>query len=68
MTITETPRLPESAGKFVPVQTRSERPASFEPEDFPKPAQLLEGILGGGAKVVGDPAVAHALLVEVHER
>ncbi len=37
MTITETPRLPESAGKFVPVQTRSERPASFEPEDFPKP-------------------------------
>ena len=38
------------------------------PEDFPKPAQLLEGILGGGAKAVGDPAVAHALLVEVHER
>jgi Fe-S cluster assembly protein SufD len=38
MTITETPRLPESAGKFVPVQTRSERPASFAPEDFPQPS------------------------------
>ena len=38
------------------------------PDDFPKPPQLLEGILGGGAKAVGDPAVTHALLLEVHER
>ncbi|MFD2673909.1 Fe-S cluster assembly protein SufD [Gulosibacter bifidus] len=37
MTVTETPRLPENAGKFVPVQTRSERPKSFTPEDFAAP-------------------------------
>ena len=37
MTVTETPRVPENAGKFVPVQTRSERPKSFTPEDFETP-------------------------------
>lgn len=37
MTVTETPRLPENAGKFVPVQTRSERPKSFAPDDFSEP-------------------------------
>jgi LmbE family N-acetylglucosaminyl deacetylase len=38
------------------------------PDDFPKPAQLLGNILGGGAQAVGDPAVEHALLLEVFAR
>ncbi len=38
------------------------------PEAFPKPPELLGGILGGGARAVGDPAVTHALLLEVFER
>ena len=29
---------------------------------------LLGGILGGGGEAVGDPAVTHALLLEVYER
>lgn len=37
MTVTETPRVPEQSGKIVPVQTRSERPTSFSPEDFETP-------------------------------
>lgn len=38
------------------------------PEDFPRPPELLQGILGGGAEAVGDPEVTHALLLEVYER
>lgn len=38
------------------------------PPDFPRPAQGLEGILGGPAQGIGDPALTHALLLEVHER
>ncbi|GAA8847613.1 PIG-L family deacetylase [Helicobacter pylori] len=38
------------------------------PDDFPKPAQLLGNILGGGGQAVPDPAVEHALLLEVFER
>lgn len=35
------------------------------PEDFPKPAELLQTTLGGGAEQVSDPMVRHALLLEV---
>lgn len=48
------------------------------PDDFPKPAELLQSILGGGAQAVGaaavgdsaagDTAVEHALVVEAHRR
>mgnify|MGYP007116548400 FL=1 len=38
------------------------------PDDFPEPAQLLGGILGGGGEAVADPAVEHALLLEVFQR
>lgn len=38
------------------------------PEDFPQPAQLLGQILGEGGQAVADPAVEHALLLEVFER
>lgn len=38
------------------------------PEEFPKPEQLLQTILGGGAEQVGDPDVSHALLVELFPR
>ena len=38
------------------------------PEDFPQPAQLLGHILGEGGQAVADPAVEHALLLEVFER
>ena len=38
------------------------------PEDFPTPAELLGGSLGEGGAQVADPAVEHALLLEVYER
>ncbi|WP_114201287.1 PIG-L deacetylase family protein [Janibacter anophelis] len=38
------------------------------PDDFPKPAELLGNILGGGAERVGDSAVTHAVLVELFAR
>ena len=38
------------------------------PADFPKPAELLGSILGGGAEQVEDPRVTHALLLEVFPR
>ncbi|WP_434966704.1 PIG-L deacetylase family protein [Janibacter indicus] len=38
------------------------------PDDFPKPAQLLGHILGEGGEAVPDPAVEHALLLEVFAR
>lgn len=37
MTTTESPALPHNASRFIPVQTRSERPHSFEPSDFRAP-------------------------------
>lgn len=38
------------------------------PEDFPTPAELLGTILGQGGEQVDDPAVDHALLLEVYLR
>ena len=38
------------------------------PDDFPKPPELLGGALGEGGDQVADPAVQHALLLEVFER
>ncbi|WP_068249890.1 PIG-L deacetylase family protein [Janibacter corallicola] len=38
------------------------------PEDFPKPPELLENILGGSARAVADPDVTHALLLEYFAR
>lgn len=38
------------------------------PDDFPKPAELLGGALGGGGEQVEDPAVEHAVLLEVFAR
>ena len=41
MTATATPLVPQDAGKFVPVQTRSERPASFDPAALPEPTNRV---------------------------
>ncbi len=38
------------------------------PDDYPQPRELLEGILGGSAEAVADPAVTHAVLLEVFPR
>lgn len=38
------------------------------PDEFPKPPELLGRILGGGGQAVADPAVEHALLLEVYPR
>lgn len=38
------------------------------PEDYPKPEQLLQMILGDAAEQVGDPEITHALLLEVFPR
>ena len=38
------------------------------PDDFPKPPELLDNILGAGAERVRDPMVTHALLLEVFPR
>lgn len=38
------------------------------PEDFPRPPELLGEALGEGGAQVADPAVEHALLLEVFER
>lgn len=41
MTTTATPIVPQDAGKFVPVQTRSERPKSFVAAELPEPTNRL---------------------------
>ena len=38
------------------------------PDDFPKPPELLGGALGGAGEQVDDPAVGHAVLLEVFAR
>ncbi len=38
------------------------------PDDFPTPSELLGGSLGEGGRQVADPAVEHALLLEVFGR
>ncbi|MDN5715792.1 MAG: PIG-L family deacetylase [Janibacter sp.] len=38
------------------------------PDDFPAPPELLGGSLGGGGEQVDDPAVEHAVLLEVFAR
>lgn len=38
------------------------------PQDFPKPPELLGSNLGGGAEMVGDPGVGHALVLQVFAR